>query len=606
MSTQVNSATIEFKGAREQVAGRVRLFAPGGIALVRILSEEEAAAAVEERIQIFEAVKYEYEVDPPDFRLMMQDGARVGAVKRSENPRYKNCGSIDLGSYVGRLSLRLEDEAGVEVAQAAIEVCSRKLTYRDDLRLMLADISDRAVELVLSHKSPTTFRALPDPASDTKVLYQQFAFLSGMLRSKSFSDALHLIERRPHEKLDSTEKLRALSSGVRPSSRLLRSICRGGNRSLVPSQHPISSFANSLPIRVAVTSSAPTVDTQENCFVRFALLEFSAFLLKIISVLEEERSDEHSRIRKEALSLVDVLERASARYPLVGLSDLKSIPFSSTVLQNRAGYREIFQVWIKFDLAARLTWAGAMDVYDVGQRDVSTLYEYWVFFRLLDVLSAEFTFESSLVDELFEVSQNGMSMKLRTGESLSFFGGAGTGEARVNLRFDYNRMFDSKTDVALAGSWTERMRPDYTLSLWVGEGVCELAAARNGNLIHVHFDAKYRVSSLEELFDSEPQLTGAVVAGKNGGKYKRVDLLKMHAYRDAIRRTAGAYILYPGDVDKSWEGYHELLPGLGAFSVRPGLSSDGLQKFLRDLKLHLINGSVRDKVASFMAAQYAM
>src|SRR5829696_8253469 len=28
---------------------------------------------------------------------------------------------------------------------------------------------------------------------------------------------------------------------------------------------------------------------------------------------------------------------------------------------------------------------------------------------------------------------------------------------------------------------------------------------------------------------------------------KREDLLKMHAYRDAIRRSAGAYVLYPGD-----------------------------------------------------------
>lgn len=606
MSSQVNLAVIEFKSPSEPTSGRVTLFAPGGAALIRVLSEDEATAAIEEQIQIFEAVRYEYEVEPPDFRLVLQVGAGVGAVKRSENPRHRNCGSIDLGSYVGRLRLRLEDEAGVEVAQAAIEVCSRKLSYRDDLRSMLEDICGRAVELALSHKSPTTFRALPDPASDAKVLYQQFAFLSGLLKSKPFSDALNLIQRRPHEKLDSTESLRALSSGLRPSSRLLRSISRGGNRAVVPNQHPVFSAASSLPIRVAVTSSAPTVDTQENSFVRFALLEFVAFLLKIVSVLELERSDEHSRIKKEALSLVDALERASARYPLVGLSNLKSIPFSSTVLQNRAGYREIFQAWIKFDLAARLTWSGATDVYDVGQRDVATLYEYWVFFRLLDVLSAEFTFDSNLADKLFEVTQNGLSMKLRSGESLSFFGGVGVGVARINLRFDYNRMFDSKSDVRLAGSWTERMQPDYTLSLWLGEGIGEDVAAERGALIHVHFDAKYKVSSIEELFDSESQIPGSSASERRVGKHKRVDLLKMHAYRDAIRRTAGAYILYPGSAEKRWQGYHELLPGLGAFAVRPGLSSDGLQKFIGDLKIHLVDGSVRERVSSFSAAQYSL
>jgi predicted component of viral defense system (DUF524 family) len=31
------------------------------------------------------------------------------------------------------------------------------------------------------------------------------------------------------------------------------------------------------------------------------------------------------------------------------------------------------------------------------------------------------------------------------------------------------------------------------------------------------------------------------------GIYKNADLLKMHAYKDAIRRTGGAYVLYPGD-----------------------------------------------------------
>ena len=50
----------------------------------------------------------------------------------------------------------------------------------------------------------------------------------------------------------------------------------------------------------------------------------------------------------------------------------------------------------------------------------------------------------------------------------------------------------------------------------------------------------------------------------------------MHAYRDAIRRTAGAYVLYPGNDgdDKRFEefdhrGFHEVLPGLGAFAIRP-------------------------------------
>ena len=45
----------------------------------------------------------------------------------------------------------------------------------------------------------------------------------------------------------------------------------------------------------------------------------------------------------------------------------------------------------------------------------------------------------------------------------------------------------------------------------------------------------------------------------------------MHAYRDAVRRTAGAYVLYPGKPGdgQKFAGFHEVLPGLGAFAIRP-------------------------------------
>ena len=83
--------------------------------------------------------------------------------------------------------------------------------------------------------------------------------------------------------------------------------------------------------------------------------------------------------------------------------------------------------------------------------------------------------------------------------------------------------------------------------------------------------------------------------------YNRADLLKMHAYRDAIRRSEGAYVLYPGEVtsvekdNKRWKGFHELLPGLGAFAIKP--ASDGsakgiehLGKFLDEVLALLSNG----------------
>jgi len=69
------------------------------------------------------------------------------------------------------------------------------------------------------------------------------------------------------------------------------------------------------------------------------------------------------------------------------------------------------------------------------------------------------------------------------------------------------------------------------------------------------------------------------------GIYKNIDLYKMHAYKDAIRRSGGAYILYPGTANEGepFRGFHEIIPGVGAFSIRPsneGDASENIKQFI--------------------------
>ncbi len=76
----------------------------------------------------------------------------------------------------------------------------------------------------------------------------------------------------------------------------------------------------------------------------------------------------------------------------------------------------------------------------------------------------------------------------------------------------------------------------------------------------------------------------------------------MHAYKDAIRRTAGAYVLYPGDSDYRRSGFHELIPGLGAFRIKPSGNDDGskeLKKFLNDVLDHFLNRASQMEKNSF-------
>ena len=145
------------------------------------------------------------------------------------------------------------------------------------------------------------------------------------------------------------------------------------------------------------------------------------------------------------------------------------------------------------------------------------------------------------------------------------------------------------------------MRPDYTLSLWP-EGFSKEEAETQEIIVHIHFDAKYRVDSLGDILGNDEPDLDREKEDQRSGTYKRADLLKMHAYKDAIRRTGGAYVLYLGnDNTAAMKGFHEIIPGLGAFAVRPSRNDDGteyLKAFINKVVNHLLDrSSQRDRLS---------
>ncbi len=170
---------------------------------------------------------------------------------------------------------------------------------------------------------------------------------------------------------------------------------------------------------------------------------------------------------------------------------------------------------------------------------------------------------------------------------------------KLRIEFSYNKTFNGDKAYPDGGSWTRNLRPDYTLSVWP-YGIEQAQAEREELIVHIHFDAKYKIENLQTIFGKDENLDDEKEEQKKG-TYKRADILKMHTYRDAIRRTAGAYVLYPGSVSDKKHGFHELLPGLGAFAIRPSKSNNGteeLKKFLNEVVDHFMNrASQREKIS---------
>ncbi|MHB1185187.1 MAG: DUF2357 domain-containing protein [Desulfobulbia bacterium] len=602
MAEPLAPETLAFLDVRGHPVARLEVYPPDNPvdALVR-LGDAEAREAGEETVQLMEGLRYEYEfVGPGAENLRLEEEFGKSAVEPSSNPRLAHCGSIATGLNTGRLALVARNVAGHLAGRTAVEVRSRKVGYRDDYRRMLEDITEQCVALLMELRAPSAMRVAPDPGRTPDTLHQRFAFLRGLLGSRQFLDALHRIITQPHRCWKPEETVRDMRRGFKPDAKTQRHLARASRRVPLPPGHPLAKTLSSLPEHISLHRNAQTEDTPENRFVRFALQTFSGFLNRMRLHLENIGNTTDIRLREEIATLENQLETALAADVFRNVSDPDMLPLGSPVLQRKGGYREVYQAWLKFDMAARLVWRGGEDVYGAGQRDIATLYEYWVFFKLLNIVSTVFQMEKPAVQKLIEKTADGFGLKLKTGEHLAFDGAFLGGTRPLRVRFSYNRSFSQDVGRNNSGSWTERMRPDYTLSLWPAD-FDESEAEAQELMVHVHFDAKYRIENVEQLFGRNDVDLNTEKRDQREGRYKRADLLKMHAYRDAIRRTQGAYVLYPGDIPKTWEryawgGYREILPGLGAFPLKPGDGERQLENFVREVvKLACDRASVRER-----------
>lgn len=548
-----------------------------------------------------ESCRYEYELEMPGYSLREVPG--VLAHSRIKHDRER--GLIEPGNFVGLLKLELMGmDGGHTLAEAHVQVRSTKLRYEDEYRAMLEDIAEKCADFLMQLDSPVEGGFLPDGEIDEPTLAQRLYFLKSLLGSEGFEQALQRIVTMPNTRW--REDLRSMD--VRKSRRLgcheVRQFATTSRRRPVPAGHPFSMA--SMPERIEVRDKRDTVDTPENRFVKYVLSVFLDTLEMFASRLPVNGS-QYPGLRAEVAALSLQLEETLAHDVFKQVAPPDMMPLSSPVLQRREGYRQVLRAWLLYSLAARLCWTGGDDVYAAGRRDAAALYEYWVFFRLLDLVADLFTLDNPPVADLIDCA--GLVLKLKAGKHLPIRGVyAGLGR-RLCVQFSYNRTFGGEKAYPDSGSWSRQMRPDYTLSLWPTEFSAE-EAERQELITHVHFDAKYKVDGLIELFgrvaeedgEQSEQILAEEKEQQRSGTYKRGDLLKMHAYRDAIRRSAGAYVIYPGADEKGFRGFHELLPGLGAFPLRPGCSDDGsaaLKTFLGKVTEHVCNRATQHEQQTY-------
>lgn len=562
---------------------------------ISLISESEAFEYGEACIQLVEGCTYEYQFNLPNFKFKASHKNRI--ISFSQFDSFK--GIIRPNIYVGTHSLEIADNSENLKGIFFIEVQSVKSSYRDDYRTMLKSITEKCTDLVMQIDSPVSQTFETNFDEDSMTLYQRFSFVKALIDSTDFEESIQMIVSNPATKWKHDHEDSDIRKVKRVGNGSINQILSKSSRIGLPPNHLLRENykIQSLPNRIIQEKKIESIDTAENRFVKHALEEFLFFCESCF-----ERFEVKSRAKLEAEALVSKLSNRLNQNFFKEISRPNNLSLNNPLLQRKSGYREVLNGWLKFNLAAKLVWKGGDDVYQGGKKDVATLYEYWLFFTLLDLFRQKDVFNISPknIQELIQFENGRLSVKLKQGKNIAMKGVFETRYRKLNVQFSYNRSFGGGKAYPKRGSYTTTLRPDYTLSIWPIEIENPNDAEETEQITHIHFDAKYKVDNFFDLIkkskeedlnqDEIEELDIDEAEERKKGTFKNQDLLKMHAYKDAIRRTGGAYILYPGEGKaEPFRGFRELIPGLGAFVLKPSENVSGIEELRRFIVLVISN-----------------
>ena len=303
------------------------------------------------------------------------------------------------------------------------------------------------------------------------------------------------------------------------------------------------------------------VDTQENRFVLHTLRGISRKLREFSASYKSVKG-----ISDVCIAGIDgqasELERLASNPFFRGVAQYTGGGARSLVLQKRPGYAQILSAWITLKRALSPEGKGL----DVGYRPLSSLYEFWCFLSVRDMIRSllpekdgwvvvedpRIASLENLLDSDAEADARGEYTLCRMGYKFR------NGGRTVILAYQqtYGTMEDGET---FANVYEQR--PDIVLSIRDNKDGHE-------DVYTYLFDAKYRVDELD---------------GKDASPRDAID--DMHRYRDAIlyrRQKAGysheiigAYVLFPGRTGGYTYDYEKMREkeNIGAFPLLPGWSS---------------------------------
>ena len=440
-------------------------------------------------------------------------------------------GFLSFGSYVGKSFIDIYRN-NKSIFKIPFEVRSRKIDYASEYAAMIGDLSKYSQQLIYESKSPL-FQPFEINEIDEKIGYEEFMLLEYLFKDENLPSTIEYLSRNLYSALTDTveEVPTSFASNISPNDLIdVFSNSENLEKSTDTSSIWHKQTKGYVPLRINETKYVDNIDVPENRFYKNFLESIESLINKLLEKPYQGYIHDQLLIYKQTISAY-----LSQRYfKDIGLMDY--VPLNSQLLQKKEGYRDILQYYLMFELGFRLNWSEITDEFRGNEKKLFELYECWSYFELVEILK-ELCDSTIGFDDIFSASSDKMTISLREGIVKSF--DINVSDRDISIELLYNKTFNKKQSDYK--SYSVDLRPDYSLIIHI-----------DNNRYLLHFDAKYKLNIEDESF-------------------KNQDIVKMHAYKDAILDTVGAYVLYPGEKDKVYyENLDERLESVGAFPLRPG------------------------------------
>jgi len=449
-------------------------------------------------ILLLENTRYYLQITPDEL-MFEEDGLKSFNVKKV--PRSNNIYYVSFNDYAGRGQFKIKDCLPV-----VFEVRSSKIDYFMDYPRMISDISEFYTALALHSDTPLSRQFSEGKHKDT--YYEEFILIEAMFSNKKLVDNFGYIREHIHETLISEECVSHNCDAycIDPGSliSMVTNDCLAHRES--------GCICNEYePTYVINTNYIESYDNPENQLIKEFLLTLSHILktidLKAKGAGQLVKSLIKTRIKETEYMLSDLW--------LKDVGKLDRIPFNSTVLTQKHGYRDIFEMYLMLETGLSFKINDAKEIFEGNVNKISKVYEYWCYVQIhnslcyLDAQHPDFK-------KGFVLANNDWNVSIEKGHSEFKIEWKGQ---KHSVALHYNESTGKDSSIH---SYSRILRPDFTLIV-------------DGKHI-IHLDAKYKLKIIKpnhETDDVESESTP-------------LDLYKMHTYRDAIYHCCASFILYPG------------------------------------------------------------